>query len=389
LKAFFCETFDDGTVGGSHRCMFNLLRCLPRDEIRATAGFLGPNVYVEKYREIGIDVEILSFPAPILHGTPVIRKARNWYNLVHRVERHLMDYLREKAYDIVVLNNSVYVSLPYVKACRRLGIPLAIYERGIARYAREHLVASAHLAASIPVSDAVLENVKRSGFRTKLIKRIYDGIDTEAGEARRSPEQVRSDLGIPREARILGILGNVRFWKGQETFVESFRNIASRYPQAYGLIIGGWGEADREYYHSIRSLIARYGLEERVRLLGYRMDVPDLLGAIDVVVHASTKPEPFGMVLLEAMRAGKPVVAANIGGPVEILDGGACGLLVPPHDSEAIAAACARYLDNQAFADEMVRRGRERLKAEFDIRKTVDETVRLFREVRENYPNAG
>ena len=131
----------------------------------------------------------------------------------------------------------------------------------------------------------------------------------------------------------------------------------------------------------MRRKVGESGLSDRIRFLGYRTDVPDLFSVLDVFVHASTKPEPFGMVILEAMAARRPVVATNIGGPPEILDGGRCGILVPPGDAGAIADACGKYLDDESFRRETVERACERLKAEFNISSSVASTVALFRDV--------
>jgi glycosyltransferase involved in cell wall biosynthesis len=176
-------------------------------------------------------------------------------------------------------------------------------------------------------------------------------------------------------------VGNIRFWKGQDHFIDAVKILSERYADVYGLIIGGWGESDRGYHEGLRRRVVESGLSDRIRFLGYRTDVPALLSALDVFVHASTKPEPFGMVILEAMAARRPVVATNIGGPPEILDGGRCGILVPPGDAGAIADACGKYLEDESFRRETVERAFERLEKEFGILRTVEQTVALFRDV--------
>jgi L-malate glycosyltransferase len=381
VKIFFCETFDDGTVGGSHRCMYNLIRRLPPSDMAATVGFLGHNLYVEKYRDIGVRVEVLSLPQPLSHWNVPYRKARNWYSQEILLRRQLEKYLAEAGYDLVVLNNSIFVSLPFVKACRRLRIPLVIYERGIGNYRPAHIAASSKVSASIPVSDAVLENMNRFGFRARIVERIYDGIELGGTARRRDPGAVKADLGIPGDSRVIGIIGNIRFWKGQEHFIEAIEHLLLQYKDLHGLVIGGWGEADRDYYETVTGKVLQSGLENRVHFLGYRTDVPDLLNILDVFVHASTKPEPFGMVILEAMAAGKPVVATKIGGPIEILDHGRCGILVPPNDGKAIADACAVYLDRPEIREDMKRRAYERVMKNFRLEQTVEQTVALFRKV--------
>ena len=131
----------------------------------------------------------------------------------------------------------------------------------------------------------------------------------------------------------------------------------------------------------LKERVRNAGLEERVLFLGYRNDVPELLSIFDVFVHASTKPEPFGMVILEAMAAKKPVVATNLGGPIEILGNGECGILVPPKDGEAIAQACKTYLTDTPYRQKMVELAYSRLLMEYHIDRTRKETTELFEKV--------
>jgi glycosyltransferase involved in cell wall biosynthesis len=381
MRLFFCETFDDGTVGGSHACMYNLIRNLNAPDIEITVGFYGPNIYVEKYREIGVPVEILPLGKRIRNGNPLVRKSRNWYRERFSEPALLREWIKGRKFDLVVLNNSINVSILFVGVCRSLGIPLVIYERGIGVFTKKHVDASRAVDASIPVSDAVRDQLLRYGVHAKVMRRIYDGIEVDRWRADAAPASVKRNLGLPVGCRVVGIIGNIRFWKGQDHFIDAVKILSGRYADIYGLIVGGWGEDDRRYHEGLREKVEAAGLADRVRFLGYRTDVPELLSVLDVFVHASTKPEPFGMVILEAMAARRPVVATNIGGPPEILDGGRCGILVPPGDAGAIANACGKYLEDESFRRETVERAYERLEKEFRISKTVEQTVALFRNV--------
>jgi glycosyltransferase involved in cell wall biosynthesis len=98
------------------------------------------------------------------------------------------------------------------------------------------------------------------------------------------------------------------------------------------------------YAQELRQFAKDAGMEDRVMFLGQRSDMNDLLNACDVVVHASVEPEPWGLVVAEAMAAGRAVVAAAAGGPLEMIEDGRTGLLVPPGDAEALAAAMAALL---------------------------------------------
>jgi len=92
----------------------------------------------------------------------------------------------------------------------------------------------------------------------------------------------------------------------------------------------------------LRQQVTQAGMDDRVRFLGFRSDVPALMGGVDIVVHSSIQPEPFGRVIVEAMLAGTPVIATKAGGALEIVTEGDTGLLVPPGDAAALSQALGR-----------------------------------------------
>lgn len=371
LKVLICETSDDGTVGGSHTCMYNLVRHMDRAAIDVTVAFYRDNAFVPRYRDLGVAVKILPIREPVTGGNPLLRKARNWYRLEHQASRYVTEYLAREEFDLVLLNNSILRSLLFVDACRGMRIPLVSYERGFAPHGPSEVRASAMVACSIAISDAVRDHLARLGFRSRRIERIYDGLDAAEFAPARPPEALRQQLGIAPGSRVIGIVGNVKPWKGQKHFLEAFVALAHEDENLYALVIGACAEADRGFLAGLQAAVRDAGLERRALFLGYRPDVRDLLHVLDVFVHASVKPEPFGMVILEAMAARRPVIATGHGGPVEILDHGACGLLVPPRDGGAIAAACRRYLADPALVREMTARAADRLAEHFQIADTA------------------
>lgn len=381
MKIFFCETFDDGTVGGSHACMYNLIRHLDRSKISCTVGFLGENVYVRKFRELGVPVVLLPIRNPLKSAPFVLRKAVNWYRLEYQAGKYLEDVFRKLNFDLVVLNNSIHASHLFVRVCKQANIPVAVYERGIGCLNKKDIRATADIHVSIAVSDAVLRFIQDKQFRTKKIVKIYDGIDPDAIKPARAPGEVKATLNIPAQSRVIGMVGNIKFWKGQKYFIEGVGKLARRYDDIYGVLVGGWGDADREYLRELRHMVDAAGLNGRILFLGHRMDVPDLLSIFDVFVHASIRPEPFGMVILEAMAAQRPIVASSIGGPVEILNSGECGILATPEDGGAIAGACRAYFENPSLAREKVEKATKRLHEHFHIFRTRDQVTQLFEHI--------
>lgn len=378
---FFCETSNDGTVGGSHSCMYNLIRHSDRERFRFTVGFFSENLYVQRYRDLGCNVEIMPCIPSITKGFVFSRKAINWYNREYKLEKHLLSFIRKSRFDFIFMNNSIFESKNFINVANRSGIPIVIWERGISKYSRENIKSSERVDASIAMSDAILENIHKHKFKSRIIERIYDGINPALFEGPFDKVAIKNELKLPIDSKVIGIVGNVRVWKGQKYFIEAIKFLAPKYPNLYGLIIGGWSEMDQEYLRTLRKDVEEAGLTDRIRFLGYRKDTPALLSILNIFVHASIEPEPFGMVLPEAMAAKIPVIATRFGGPLEIFDAGGCGALVPPEDGRAIAEECIKYFSDETYRNNTVEKASQRLREKFNINTTVNQVGHLLEKV--------
>ncbi len=164
----------------------------------------------------------------------------------------------------------------------------------------------------------------------------------------------------------VGIVGRLAPWKGQDVFLEAFaRAFPSSNPtppsgRATAVIIGAPLFGETAYEDELRHLVVRLGLEDRVEMTGFRHDVGAELGRLDVLVHASVTPEGFGQVVVEGMAAGLAVAASRAGGPTEIVTDGVDGLLCPPGDVAALAAALRRLEADGDLRSRLGRAGRQR-----------------------------
>jgi glycosyltransferase involved in cell wall biosynthesis len=155
------------------------------------------------------------------------------------------------------------------------------------------------------------------------------------------PEIVVPPAGRPqREAGelVVGMIGRLAPWKGQDLFLRAF---ADAFPADGGrcVLVGSSMFGEDDYVTRLRLLVSELGLEDRVEFRGFRTDVWSELARMDILVHASLTPEPFGQVVLEGMAARVPVVAADAGGPAEIVRHDVNGLLYPMGDRAALATA--------------------------------------------------
>ena len=161
------------------------------------------------------------------------------------------------------------------------------------------------------------------------------------------------------EGLCVGMVGRLAPWKGQDVFLTAFAH-ADLGPAARAVVVGAALFGEDEYAASLVAQADRLGIGERVDFRGFREDVEAELDRLDVLVHASVEPEPFGQVVVEGLAAGLPVVASRAGGPAEILTDGVDGLLVAPGDADALAAALTRLGADPARRDRLGAAARRR-----------------------------
>ncbi|MGA2163694.1 MAG: glycosyltransferase family 4 protein, partial [Solirubrobacteraceae bacterium] len=172
---------------------------------------------------------------------------------------------------------------------------------------------------------------RAAGQRRRRMRRVIPD-SVEPSPYPRAPESPAAP------APTFGIVGRIAPWKGQDLFVRAF---ATAFPAGAerAVIVGAPMFGEQACERDLRELIARLGLTERVQLRGFREEVWSELARIDVLVHASVIPEPFGQVVLEGMAAGLPVIAPDEGGPAEVIADGETGRLFTARSVDALAAA--------------------------------------------------
>ena len=181
-----------------------------------------------------------------------------------------------------------------------------------------------------------------------------------AGEA---PGALRAELGVPAGVPLIGAIGNLEARKGFRTLLEAFRLVAAKRADARLVVVGAPAEPAEEF--ALRALAADPALSGRVALAGYRPRAWRYAAAFDIVAVPSLRSESFGLAALDGMLAGKPVVAARVGGLPEVVADGETGLLVPPGDPEALAAALERLLADPGLAQRLGEAGRARAAERF------------------------
>lgn len=166
----------------------------------------------------------------------------------------------------------------------------------------------------------------------------------------------------------VGIVGRIKYQrKGQETFVRAAALLARQHEELQFLIVGSPYPGNEDHLARLRALVDELSVRDRIVFTGDIDDIKAVYAALDVAVLASSSPEPFGGVVIEAMAMGRPVVGTRVGGTPEQIDHGTTGFLVTPDSPEEMADAIARLVADRALRDDMGRAARERFLREFEF----------------------
>lgn len=223
-------------------------------------------------------------------------------------------------------------------------------------------------------SDAVRRDVERTerNWRGKF-RKVYNGVPPISTWTPDDVVRFRVREGIPASSPVIVSVSNFYPYKGHADLIEAAARVAARVPDVLFLLVG----RDAGTLETCMRMVRERGLERNVRFTGGRTDVPDLVRASDLFAHPSHE-EGFSNAILEAMSAGKSVVAYDVGGNSEAVQDGRTGLLAPLRRPEALADAILKLLMDADLRRAMGARGRERALEQFSVERMVGEMEYLY-----------
>ena len=381
-RVLMVETNQDGTVGGSYQALFDLAVRIDRARFEPIALFYQDNVFVSRLRARGIEVVLFDEIArkereTIKPGRPVT----NLFGLGGAVLRRRRE-LRRLRIDLLHLNNSPRVGNDdWLPAARLVGIPCVVTAMGESGRPRRwiHRWLYRRFDLYLAISRYMAGVLREQGVDPRRIELVYLGVDFENLRARRvrSTEAVRAELGVAPDQLLVLMVGNIRAWKGQRVVIAALRLLPEDIRARLRVFFAGaTATTDSAYEAELRDEVVAGGLGDCVSFLGARSDVSDLYGAADIAVHASTTPEPFGLVVPEAMALNCAMIAASSGGPADVITPGT-GFLCNPFEPKEYAHALAQLVRDDAMRRATAGAGAARA-ALFSIERTVDGTERVY-----------
>jgi len=279
-----------------------------------------------------------------------------------------------------------YLTLPYL-----IGAPLALLarvphivmnRRGLnthfARYPGARTIERwlhPAIAVFLANSRAVVRQLLAEGAPADRTGLINNGIDLAPFDGPFDRLKARAALGIPADAPVIVMVANLHAYKGHADLLEALAAIAGQLKSDWTLLLAGRDEGAGP---SLQAMARNLAIAHHVRFLGQRSDVPTLLRMADLAVHCSYE-EGSSNAVLEAMAAGLPLVITDAGGNAEAVLDGVNGLVVPPRDPLALAAAILRMMEDRELASRFGAASRARVAAEYSLAVCIEKHLRLYR----------
>jgi glycosyltransferase involved in cell wall biosynthesis len=393
-KILYCEGNVDGTIGGSYYSLLFLTEGLDRSRFDPLVIFRRHTPLLPRFERSGIPVRVIERPHPFRLALrdsefwrrhPRLTAPLGWFQSAVNFLRFcwtvlgLARLLRREGTQLLHLNNSVTRTHDWILAALLTRTPCVMHERGINEYftplARW---AAPRLDAIICISAAVRDNMIKRGVAERNLVLIHNGLDPDGVVPSRPADEVRRAFGVTVGRKVIGLVGNIRAWKGQEVVIRALPAIVAKYPDVTCLFVGQASDRDSDFVQHLHRLIDELGVKNNVVFTGYCANVADALSVMDIAVHASVLPEPFGRVLLEAMAMKKPIIGSRGGAVTEIVVDGETGCTFTPGSAEELAQRVIELLDAPAMARAMGDAGYTRVFKEFHIARNVELTMATY-----------
>lgn len=391
-----------GELGGAEVCLLDMMASLRRDQpewqLALIAAQDGP--LLQRADEMGVATKILPFPPTLARlgdskppdgkmarGSSIAKLAAGTY-AASNYSRKLRCTITEFSPD-VLHSNSLKMNVLGVWA-RPSRVPIVwhlhdyvssrpIMSKAMRFYGR-------HCAAMLANSDSVRNDARSVFANHPAIHTLYNGIDTQEF----APEGATVDLdrlcGMQPAAQPVirvGLLATMAWWKGHKDFIQALALLGDQ-PPVRGYVIGGplyRSEGSQVALEELREFAGELRVETQIGFTGFIDRPASAMRALDIVVHASTRPEPFGRVIVEAMACSRPVITTAVGGAAELIDAGCNALTFRMGDSADLAQQITQLAGNAELRKQLGAAGRKTAVEKFDRQRLGSQLAGIYRRV--------
>ncbi|MEA1968685.1 MAG: glycosyltransferase [Thermodesulfobacteriota bacterium] len=235
----------------------------------------------------------------------------------------------------------------------------------------------------ICISRAVKRNLVNFTGDSSAYKVIYNGVNLEQYNLKnfdkKTVNAARQALGFSKDDFIVGMVGRFAFWKGHDVFIHAGVKLLKQFNNVKFLIAGELDRSiNREYHNGNINFLKKNNVVDDFVFTGFVRDMEKIYSVMDIVVVPSRRPEPFGLVAIEALAMGKPVIATNHGGTAEIISGTGLGVLVPPDDHDLLVRSITFFYDHRDIIKKINKKAPEYIEQHFFVKNYSKNVEKVY-----------
>jgi len=305
-----------------------------------------------------------------------------------KLVKYINDIIQREKPDILHHNNDIGVNRTSIRAGIKTNIPQVLYNHGLPFYKFnivEYIIdffLLRKIRYHIHLSKAIEEHYKKSFYSSlRHTAVIHSFIDRDIFKPTLLSDLIKKEFEIKENEIIISNVGRITYWKGQHILIEALNIIENELPPFKVLMVGSYekGVGSQDYLHHLQSLVCKYQLQDRIIFTGNRTDIAAIMNTSDVVVHTAVKPEPQGIVILEALLCKKTVIASDDAGSAELIKKYG-GILFEPGNAKQLAEILLKFFTNQTGSIETSYPcNYEQLKADFNSSTKAKQIVDIYK----------
>lgn len=365
---------------GADKVLLDLIRRLDKNKYRPLVILPTEGVLVDAFKKEGVAVQVISYPI-------MRRKYFNIKGICHygyemiKYSRELVKVAKKENINIVHTNTAAVMEGIYIS--KKLKVPqlwsiheIIVSPKIMFKVTSKLIAQFANI--TITDSEAVKNHLESSGYFNGSVKVVYNGVDSEYFNPNNDCSYLYDEWNIPKDTKVIGMMGRVNSWKGQIDFLEAANIVMSKHSNVYIVFIGSAFEGEEWREKELDDAIEKSQYSSRIISHGYRTDSKGIYKFYDVFVLPSTNPDPLPTVVLEAMATGKPIVGYRHGGVCEMVKEGYNGLLAEVRNPKDLADKIEKLLVDDELCRQMGENSRERLLSNFSIESYIKNYSKLY-----------
>lgn len=359
---------------GADKVMLDLIAGLDKNKYKPYVILPSEGILVEALKKENIDVCIMQYPI-------MRRKYFNLKGIINyglnliKYSNKIAKYAKHHSIDIIHTNTTA--TLEGCLVSKKCHIPqlwsiheIIVKPKIIYRFTSK--MVSKFSNTVVTDSDAVKKHLEKSGyFKKNQIKVIYNAVNSNRFKPENDCSYLYEEWNIPRNSKIIGMIGRVNSWKGQLDFLKAANMIMKNDKSVYTVFVGAAFEGEEWREEELKKEIEKSPFKNRIINKGYRTDSEGIYKLFDIFILPSTNPDPLPTVVLEAMSTGKPIVGYRHGGVCEMVLDGYNGLLAEVKNPEDLASKISILLNDEKLRNKMGKNSRHRLLTYFSLESYI------------------